>query len=133
MKTGDYKSIINDPGTAAFVRCVPVDLYYYEVARDSKGFKPRVQSRDEEKWRHTHTPKSQGATHTRAEAEQEVDLSYQSENHDAQCTWLGETIGAGESRSYRQELLSLEEIEWKSGDWTNLFGKSEPSGHQDIM
>ena len=111
MKTGDYKSIINDPGTAAFVRCVPVDLYYYEVARDSKGFKPRVQNRDEEKWRHTHTSKSQGTSHIRAEAEQEVDLSCQSENHDAQCTWLGETIGAGEPRSYRQELLSLEEIE----------------------
>jgi hypothetical protein len=108
-RTGDYKSIINDPGTAAFVRCVPVDLYYYEVAHDSKGFVPRDHNRGEE-W-HTHTSKSQGASHSRAEAEQGVDLSGHIANHDAQCTWRGETIGVGEPQRYQQDLLSLEEIE----------------------
>jgi hypothetical protein len=36
---GVYIDIINDPVSAAFIRCIPVDLYYYQVASDSKGFK----------------------------------------------------------------------------------------------
>ena len=108
-RTGDYKSIINDPGTAAFVRCIPLDFYYYEVARDTKGFKPLVQIRDEEK--HLDTSKSQGASHGKTEVEQGVELPGQIVNHDALITWLDETIGTREPQRYQQELLSLEEIE----------------------
>ena len=43
--------------------------------------------------------------------EQGVDLSCPIANHNAQCAWLGETIGVGEPQKYQQELLSLEEIE----------------------
>jgi hypothetical protein len=42
---GEYKDIINDPGTAAFVRCIPLDFYYYEIASDTEGFKSHSQLR----------------------------------------------------------------------------------------
>jgi hypothetical protein len=78
---GTYLDIINDPASAAFVRCIPVDLYYYQVASDSEGSKYQVQLRNDQSCKgkdialsqaHTSTLNSRTTSHTMSSAHEEA-------------------------------------------------------------
>ena len=111
-----YIDIVNDPDCAAFVRCIPVDYYYYQVASDTPGFKSFQP-------KHTKSLKDKGIAKSQKEPNKSLShkISHNSSstlggNTDSHSqlstlyTWGGETLINVVPKKYSSEHLTLDEI-----------------------
>jgi hypothetical protein len=111
-----YVDIINDPDCAAFVRCIPVDYYYYQVASDTPGFKSlqtkhTKSHKNKDIARSQHEP-SKASSHKISHNSSST-LGGITDSHSQLSTlytWGGETLIDVVPKRYSSEHLSLDEL-----------------------
>ncbi len=98
-----------------------MDLYYYQVASDSEGFKSQFQLRKTQSMNskkskdigisqpETSTSSSQNISHPASPSREDVSDSHA--NHNSLYTWGGETLSDVQPKRYSSEFLFLDEIE----------------------
>ena len=114
---GEYLDIINDPESAAFVRCIPIDYYYYQVACDTTGFITRQPnyhvSRKGNSIAKSRKELNQSSAHKISQT------NYHQPHHggndtqvplSALYTWGDESLVDVRPKKYSSEHLSLDEI-----------------------
>ena len=112
---GEYKSIINDPESAAFVRCIPVDYYYYQVASDTPGFvafqtdhhKSHKGNNIAISRKGSKQSSAHRVSHNTSSIEEGIDDTQASLS--ALYTWGGESLVDVQPKRYASEQLSLDE------------------------
>ncbi len=105
---GDYWKILNEPKSAAYMRCIPVDYYYEEVLRDTPGFKQALP--------HSSYHATTTSPVIKSEKSSKDTLSKPLRNNsgspepNALYTWSDEVLGDEKEKRYHVERLSLDEI-----------------------
>ena len=113
---GEYKSIINDPESAAFVRCIPVDYYYYQVASDTPGFVAFQTDHHKSHKGNNIAISRKGSKQSLAHRVSHNTSSIEEGVDDTQAslstlyTWGGESLVDVQPKRYASEQLSLDEI-----------------------
>jgi hypothetical protein len=131
---GEHWKILNNPKSAAYMRCIPVDCYYEEILRDTPGFKQQALPHSSYRAKPT-SPMVKSEKLSKDTLSNTLRNNSGSPEPSPLYTWSDEVIGDEKEKRYRVERLSLDEITEveRLAELINSIKAGNPPGYYSAM